>query len=180
MLYCLTSDLYDDAVSLIGHEDFKYDLTSLEQLVDIAPVGVRMCTTLPLVMLAARHLIDNQLWQNSVIVVRNWVSSINYMNENLCTDLEFSHKETDAGWWEYRFIALGSSSMYYGKPIFTHHISVTGGVPRYIVGNGLHVKEYTFAEIAKSNSIKLGKVFPETPNMYAGNFAEYIIPYSLI
>lgn len=179
MLYCLTSDLYNDMEIMFEHSSNKYDSSNCKFL-DFVPSDVRMCRTFTLITEAVRHLRETHQWQGSFLMVRNWISSV-YPHEDDTTNLYFKHRDTDEGFWEYRFVALGYQTFRYSSTSFSSNISVIGGVPHYTVDDGLQVGEYTITEIAKSNQyFKMASVFPANPNMFAGTDVEYIIPYSLL
>lgn len=179
MLYCLTADLYNDMEIMFEHTSNKYDSTNCK-FIDFVPSNVRMCTTFTLVTEAIRHLLKTGNWQDSFLVVRNWISTVHFHQGNT-TDMNFQYRDDDEGFWEYRFVALGYESFRYSKSSFSSQISVIGGVPHYTVDDGLQVGEYTITEIAKSNQyFKMAAVFPANPNMFAGTDVEYIIPYSIL
>lgn len=179
MLYCLTRDLYDDIMIMSEHIHSKYDETNC-MFIPFLPEHVRICSTFSLQTYAAKKIYDSMLWQYSTFIVRNWISTLHPF-EGLITDLDFKHRETDHGFWEYKFSHCTHDKVYFSKSYFSSEISVVGGVPYYNVDDGLLKKEYTITEIAKSNQkFKMDAVFPPNPNMFSGADVEYIIPYSLI
>lgn len=180
MLYCLSRDIYDDLVAVKHHEHCKYDDTNSCLMLDLVPEECKMVSTLSMILAATQRLRSERNWQNATLMARNWVSTM-YPFSSDTMDLDYKYNDVDEGYWEYIYAYLGAKKLFISKSYYSHAIKVNGGVPYYCIDDGLSVQEYTLAEIASSNQyFKLGAVFPAEPRMFAGDNAEYMIPYNII
>lgn len=180
MLYCLSRDLYDDLVAVKYHEHCKYDDTNSCLMLDLVPKECKMVSTLSMILAASQRLRLEMNWQNATLIARNWVSTMHPFTSDIM-DLDFKHQDTDEGYWEYVYAALGAKKLFISQSYYSNAIKVKGGVPYYCIDDGLSVQEYTITEIAESNQyFKLSAVFPAEPRMFADDNAEFMIPYNII